>query len=97
PFASKSAFQVIITPKKHLSYFEKISEKEKWNLAEVFSKIFRAFEEILGPGFNYNFYLKTAPVDGKKYNFYHWHWTLIPKLQTIAGFELGTRMEVCSV
>jgi len=29
PFASKSAFEIIISPKKHLSYFEKITEKEK--------------------------------------------------------------------
>ena len=36
PFASKTAFQVIVSPKKHLSYFERIKEKEKWELAEAF-------------------------------------------------------------
>jgi len=39
PFASKSAFQVIISPKKHLSYFEKITEQEKWQLAEAFQVV----------------------------------------------------------
>jgi len=97
PFASKGAFEVIISPKKHLSYFENISEKEKESLALVFSKVFRALSEILGKNFHYNFYLKTAPCDGRNYNFFHWHWTIFPRLQMIAGFELGTRMEVCTL
>jgi len=97
PFASRGAFEVIISPKKHLSYFEKINEKEKESLALVFSKIFQALSEVLGKNFHYNFYLKTAPCDGKDYSFFHWHWTIFPRLQMIAGFELGTRMDVCTI
>jgi len=96
PFASKAAFEVIISPKKHLAYFEKITEKEKWQLAEAFqvalSKLYRALNDPA-----YNFYLHTPPCDGKNYDFYHWHWTILPKTAVWAGFELGVRMEISTI
>ncbi len=96
PFASKSAFEVIISPKKHLPYFEKISEKEKWNLAEalqvVLKKLFKALNDPA-----YNFYLHTAPSDGKEYPYYHWHLTILPKTGIWAGFEMGARMEISTL
>ncbi|MCP6718125.1 MAG: galactose-1-phosphate uridylyltransferase [Patescibacteria group bacterium] len=93
PFASKHAFQVIVSPKKHLSYFEKIDGEEKQFLAEIFSKVMKALYRGLADP-SYNFYLHTAPCDGKDYSYYHWHWTVLPKTAIPAGFELGTRMEI---
>jgi len=96
PFASKIAFEVIVSPKKHLSYFEKITEKEKWQLAEAFKEALRRlFKALNDPA--YNFYLHTAPCDGKKHDYYHWHWTILPKTSTWAGFEIGTRMEISTI
>ncbi len=96
PFASKSAFEMIISPKKHLSNFEIITEKEKWQLAEAFqmalNKLFKALNDPA-----YNFYLHTSPCDGKKYPFYHWHWTILPKTAVWAGFEIGTRIEISTI
>lgn len=96
PFASKSAFQIIISPKKHLSYFERITEKEKWTLAEAFQvALNKLYQGLADPA--YNFYLHTAPCDGKNYDFYHWHWTILPKTAVWAGFELGARMEISTI
>ena len=96
PFASKMAFEVIITPKKHLSYFERITEKEKIQLAEAFQKaLSKLFKGLNDPA--YNFYLHTAPCDGRNYDHYHWHWTILPKTSTWAGFEIGTRMEISTI
>lgn len=96
PFASKSAFEVIVSPKKHRAYFERTTEKEKWQSAEAFrialSKLYKALNDPA-----YNFYLHTAPCDGKKYDSYHWHWTILPKTSTWAGFEIGTRMEISTI
>lgn len=93
PFASKSAFEVIISPKFHSPYFEKITEKQKENLAQIFSVVMKKIAKGLNfPA--YNFYLHTAPCDGKKYPFYHWHFTILPKVSIPAGFELGTKMEI---
>lgn len=96
PFASKSAFQVIISPKVHLPYFEKVTEEEKWHLTEAFQKVLsKLYKGLSDPA--YNFYLHTAPCDGKKYPYYHWHWTILPKTSTWAGFEIGTRMEISTI
>jgi len=96
PFASKFMFQVIISPKKHSPYFERITEKEKVSLAEAFqkalSKLYNVFDDPA-----YNFYLHTAPCDNKNYDYYHWHWTIIPKTSTWAGFEIGTGMEISTI
>lgn len=96
PFASKSAFEVIISPKKHSPYFERMTEKEKWNSAEAFrialSKLYKGLNDPA-----YNFYLHTAPCDEKRHDNYHWHWTILPKTSTWAGFEIGTRMEISTI
>ncbi len=96
PFASKTAFEVIVSPKKHLFRFEEITEKEKRLLAEAFGiALKKLYYALNDPA--YNFYLHTAPCDGKNYNFYHWHWTILPKTATWAGFELGTQMEISTI
>lgn len=93
PFASKSAFQIIISPKSHSSYFEKIKEKEKWFLAEAFGTSLRKlYKGLNNPAFN--FYLHTAPCNKKDYSYYHWHLTILPKTAIWAGFELGAGMEI---
>ncbi len=96
PFASKAAFEVIISPKRHLPYFENITEKEKWELSEAFQiSLKKLYKALNDPA--YNFYLHTAPCDNEKYPFYHWHWTILPKTSTWAGFEIGTRMEISTI
>lgn len=95
PFASKSAFEVIISPKFHSSKFETITEEQKWQLSQIFNVVMRKLFILLNDP-PYNFYLHSAPCDGE-YPFYHWHWTILPKTSTPAGFELGTRMEICTL
>jgi len=96
PFASKAAFEIIISPKYHSSNFEKIKEKEKWQLAEAFQIAMKKLYKALNDP-PYNFYLHTAPCDGKEYPYYHWHWTILPKTAIPAGFEIGTRMEISTI
>ena len=96
PFASKSAFEVIISPKKHLPYFEKITEEEKLSFAEALKACLNKIYKTLNNP-SYNFYLKTSPCDGKDYSFYHWHFTILPKTGIWAGFEIGTQMEISTI
>jgi len=96
PFAPKSAFEVIVTPKKHAAYFEKTTDSQRKNLAEVFSVAVKKICKGLGDP-AYNFYLHTAPADGKDYPYYHWHWTIMPRTSTMAGFELGARIEISTI
>ncbi len=96
PFASKAAFEVIISPKFHSPYFERISEEQKQGLAEAFQVVMKKLSLALNNP-PYNFYLHTAPCNGKDYPYYHWHWTILPKTSIQAGFELGTRIEISTI
>ena len=83
--------------KKHVSpYFERITDDEKFSLAEVFQKAMFALHKGLNdPAFN--FYIHTAPCDGKDYPHYQWHIEILPKTATWAGFELATGIEVSTI
>jgi UDPglucose--hexose-1-phosphate uridylyltransferase len=83
-------------PKEHHAYFERIKEEDKELLAEALQvSLNKLFKGMNDPA--YNFFLHTAPVDGKDYNHYHWHLEILPKTSTWAGFELGTGIEISTV
>jgi len=96
PFASKAAFEVIISPKFHSPYFERITENQKYQLAQIFQIVMKKLYKALNDP-PYNFYLHTAPGDKKEYPYYHWHWTILPKTAIPAGFEIGTRIEISTI
>jgi len=96
PFASKTAFEMSIVPKEHLPYFECISDKQKHYLAEAFFVAMRKLNKGLANP-PYNFFLQTAPCDGRNHDYYHWHWVIAPKIGTLAGFEMSTGIEISAV
>jgi len=96
PFASKAAFQIIISPKKHSAYFDQITEKQKKNFAQILkTSFYKIYKGLNNP--SYNFYIHTAPCNGKDYSSYHWHLTILPKTSIYAGFELGAGIEVSTI
>lgn len=96
PFASRIAFETRIYPKRHSAYFERVKDGEKDSLAEAFKMAFsKLFKALNNP--DYNFFLHTAPCDGKNYDHYHWHFEILPKTSTWAGFELGTGIEISTI
>jgi UDPglucose--hexose-1-phosphate uridylyltransferase len=96
PFASRAAFEVWVMPKTHSPYFERITDEDKFSLAEVFQKAMQALYKGLGDP-PYNFYLHTAPCDGRDYEAYHWHIEILPHTATWAGFELSTGVEISTI
>lgn len=97
PFASRDAFEVWVMPKKHNPYFERITDEQKIKLAEVFSKGLGSIYKALNDP-PYNFYIHSAPCDGKDYPHFHWHIEILPVPPTPwAGFELDTGIEVSTI
>ncbi|MEK7160854.1 MAG: galactose-1-phosphate uridylyltransferase [Patescibacteria group bacterium] len=96
PFAARVAFEVRIYPKEHHAYFERVKDQGKNLLADALrvalNKIFKGLNDPA-----YNFFLHTAPADGKDYGHYHWHFEILPKTAIWAGFELGTGIEISTV
>ena len=96
PFVSRDAYEVRIFPQRHSAYFEETTDEGLALLTEVFQEALkRLYEKLDNPA--YNFYLHTAPVDGGEYPQYHWHFEIIPKTETSAGFEFGTGVEISTV
>jgi len=96
PFASRVAFETRIYPKEHHAYFERIKDQAKDQLAEALQVTLRKLHQGLNDP-AYNFFLHTAPCDGKDWNHYHWHIEIMPKTSTWAGFELSTGIEISTV
>jgi len=96
PFASRVAFEVRLYPRVHEAYFERTSEKQMELLADAFlmmmKKLYKALKDP-----DYNYFLHTAPADKGYYDYYHWHWEILPKTSTWAGYELGTGIEISTI
>jgi len=89
PYASRFPFETWIIPKAEDPSFEDINEVEKKHLAKVLWTVLAKLYKLLGDP-AYNYYIHTAPCDGKDYRFYHWHIEITPRLTHVAGFERGT-------
>ncbi len=96
PFVSRVSFETRIYPKKHLSYFERITDSQKIKLAEAMKYCISKLKKNLGDP-AYNMFLHTSPCNGQTYDHYHWHFEIFPKTNIWAGLELSTGIEVCSV
>jgi UDPglucose--hexose-1-phosphate uridylyltransferase len=96
PFASRSAFEIWVMPKKSSPYFERLRDEDKFLAADALrSALFGLYRGLGDP--SYNFYLHTAPCDGKDYPHYGWHIEILPKTSTWAGFELSTGIEISAI
>ncbi len=96
PFAPQVSFEVRIYPKEHQPYFEKMDDDDKEFFAQALQKALSKIDKGLkDPA--YNFYIHTAPADGKSYDHYHWHLSILPKTAIWAGFELAVGIEISTI
>ncbi len=89
PFAPRTPFEMWILPVKHSSAYHEQSEEEIFDLAEILSESLRRLNACI-PNVPYNFVLHTQPLRSQPMNHYHWHFEIVPKLTSIAGFEWGS-------
>jgi UDPglucose--hexose-1-phosphate uridylyltransferase len=93
PFASSRAFQMRIIPREPAPYFERISDKVEFALADALSHALRSiYIGLSDPDFNY--YIHTAPCDGRTYDNYSYYIDIIPRTHIYGGFEFATDVEV---
>jgi UDPglucose--hexose-1-phosphate uridylyltransferase len=95
PFASRSPFETRIYPKIHRSSFATISYEE----SEDFSWVLQETLKRLSIGLNdpdYNYIIRSAPIEDTNVKYDHWYAVIVPKLTTPAGFEIGTGIYINS-
>jgi UDPglucose--hexose-1-phosphate uridylyltransferase len=90
PFASRFPFETWIVPTEHNSDFGQIRVQQVQALASTLRSVFRKMNVMI-KNIPYNMVLHTSPVNVQAdYGNYHWHLEILPRLTTMAGFELGT-------
>ncbi len=89
PFAPRTPFEMWILPKSHASNFCKEDDEKMKSLAHLFSDTLRRLDRCI-PDVPYNFVLHTEPLQSDGLEHFHWHFEIVPKLTSIAGFEWGS-------
>lgn len=90
PFASRFPFENWIVPTEHQYDFGQIRVEQVHDLASILRSVFRKMTLMI-KNMPYNMVLHTSPVNVQAdHGNYHWHLEILPRLTTIAGFELGT-------
>lgn len=93
PFASRFPFEVWILPLAHQESFGMIDEEQLEGFAEMLRDILGTYyDKFDNPPFNY--YIHSAPCDGREHPHYHWHLEFAPRLTNLGAFELGTGMMI---
>lgn len=96
PFASRSAFEMRIFPKKHRSNFEETGVKERESFSDsLLVSLAKLYKGLRDP--DYNMFLHTAPTNNSDSGHYHWHIEILPKTAIWAGFEIGTGIEISTI
>ncbi|MCA9186733.1 MAG: hypothetical protein KDA99_13995 [Planctomycetales bacterium] len=105
PWASRFPFEIWIAAREHRADFDAQPESSLQSLGEFLQRQLSRLERRL-PQAAYNLVLHTAPFappeiatgfDIHPYDHYHWHIEILPRVATLAGFEMGTGIFVNSV
>jgi len=93
PYASRVPYETWIIPKSHYASFGLYPSTNLTELARVLKDVlFCLYQKLDNPA--YNFMIDSTTTGDEESPFYHWHLRIIPRLSTIAGFEMGSGMYV---
>jgi UDPglucose--hexose-1-phosphate uridylyltransferase len=93
PYASNSAGETLLIPRAHAASFTEATpdarERLGRSLIDLLRRARQAFDDPA-----YNLVLQTATSRWQPDAALHWYWQLKPRLTRLAGFELGTGLQI---
>lgn len=93
PYASHVPYETWIIPKEHDASFGLLSATELSELAIVLKdSLLCLYKGLDNP--DYNLMIDTATTEDEDDPYYHWHIRIMPRLTTIAGFEMGSGIRI---
>ncbi|MEX2025716.1 MAG: DUF4921 family protein, partial [Pirellulaceae bacterium] len=96
PWASRFPYEVWIVPRQGESDFAAVTAAEAGQAAAMTRDLIGRIERTLG-NVGYNYLLHTQPFDSSRYDYYHWHIELFPRITKVAGFEWSTGVFINTV
>jgi UDPglucose--hexose-1-phosphate uridylyltransferase len=96
PWASRFPYEVWMIPRQRQSDFAAVTLAETGQAAAMTRDLIGRIERTLGD-VGYNYLLHTQPFDTSRYDYYHWHIELFPRITKVAGFEWSTGIFINTV
>ncbi len=100
PYATRVPHEQWILPKAHANTFGEAEDAAVPALADAFIKAAKAMDGAFGD-VPYNYFIYSAPCDDRgimgtdqKFEHFHWHARIMPRVGIWGGFELATGLEV---
>ena len=89
PYASHVPYETWILPKKHCASFGLFPAVHLAELSMVLKDtLFSLYKGLDNPSFN--LMIDSTTTEDEDDPYYHWHIRIVPRLTTIAGFEMGS-------
>ena len=89
PYASRAPWETWIIPKRHYASFGLFPDEHFTELARVLKDtLLCLYRGLDNPAFNYM--VNTTITEDEENPYYHWHIRIVPRLNLIAGFEMGS-------
>ena len=95
PFWAIWPFETMILPRRRIGGFDELRREEYWGLADILSKLTRAYDRVFDVPFPYSMGFHQKPTDGGKHEGWQMHAHFFPPLlrsatvkKFMVGFEL---------
>jgi UDPglucose--hexose-1-phosphate uridylyltransferase len=96
PYASHVPFETWILPRTHHASFADVEATKLRLLADILKTVLqKLFVGLDNP--DYNLAINTVPRGDEDKTYFLWHISILPRLTTPAGFELGSGMSINTV
>lgn len=93
PYAALSPFHTWIFPLRHVSSFDEIDDEEIKELAKCLRTVLaKLYHGLNNPDFNCS--IRSIPTRDLRTEYFHWYFTIVPRVTKTAGFEIGSGMYV---
>jgi UDPglucose--hexose-1-phosphate uridylyltransferase len=87
PFWSGTPYEMLVIPRSHGPHLHHSPPADLQAVGRALKSVLGSLREVVGD-VSYNLVFHSAPYRAPEP--YHWHVHVVPKLTTVAGFELGT-------
>ncbi|MDP2943634.1 MAG: galactose-1-phosphate uridylyltransferase [Candidatus Omnitrophota bacterium] len=93
PYAAMVPYETWIFPLQHETTFADLQPSEIRPLAQILRDVLVKFYHSLGnPAYNYC--IRSVPHYSAGEPYYHWYIQILPRITTIAGFEIGSGINI---